>query len=336
MGYVVQDFITIPNAETYTFHSVSAFSMFFYLWEDLGRPFPIEGSLLEDLPSLEECFPQEFLDFISKQHEYIKLSSGRIYNTTKVIESKFLDLLARDEINGNKKQWALGPFNPVVIQENCDLGIRHKCLEWLDKKEPKSVIFVSFGTTTSLPDEQIKEIAIGLERSEQSFIWVLRDADKGDGFDEEPKKLSEVLPVGYEERLAGKGILVRDWAPQLEILAHQSTGGFLSHCGWNSCLESITMGVPILAWPMHSDQPRNTILVTKILKIGLVVRSWTRRNEIVKGFVVEKALRDLKCSSEGEEIRKKAKELGENVRGSVLRGDGSCEELDSFISHIAR
>lgn len=90
-----------------------------------------------------------------------------------------------------------------------------------------------------------------------------RDADRGNFFAGDVK--SAGLPEGYEERIKDVGLVVRDWAPQLEILAHPSTGGFMTHCGWNSCLESITMGVPIAAWLMHSDQPKNAYLVTEIL-----------------------------------------------------------------------
>ncbi|KAK2977773.1 hypothetical protein RJ640_028918, partial [Escallonia rubra] len=122
-----------------------------------------------------------------------------------------------------------------------NLNQRHWCLEWLDKQEPNSVIFVSFGTTTSLTDEQVEELAVGLEESEQRFIWVLRDADKGDVFEGEARKFE--LTEAYEQRIEGKGIVVRDWAPQIEILGHPSTGGFMSHCGWNSCMESMSMGI---------------------------------------------------------------------------------------------
>ncbi|KAK2992840.1 hypothetical protein RJ640_019322 [Escallonia rubra] len=202
------------------------------------------------------------------------------------------------------------------------------------RQDPSSVIFVSFGTTTSLADEQIKELAFGLEKSEQKFIWVLRDADKGDVFQEEVRRAE--LPQGYEERIQGKGMIVRDWAPQVEILGHPSTGGFMSHCGWNSCMESITMGVPIAAWPMHSDQPRNTVLITKVLKIGLVVRDWTRRNETVTSSTVEDVVRRLMASEEGDEIRKRAVELGAGVRRSVDEGGITRMELDSFIAHITR
>ncbi|XP_015165912.1 zeatin O-glucosyltransferase-like [Solanum tuberosum] len=203
-------------------------------------------------------------------------------------------------------------------------------MNWLDEQEPNSVIFVSFGTTTTFSDEQIKEIAIGLEKSEQRFIWVLREADKGNIFTGESREVE--LPERYEERVGKRGLIVRDWAPQLEILGHESTGGFMSHCGWNSCMESISMGVPILAWPMHSDQPRNAVLVTEVLKIGVELRDWAKRDELVSSVAVAECVKRLMDSAEGDEMRKRVMELSK----SVVDGGGSGREMASFIAHITR
>nr|WIW42925.1 UDP-glycosyltransferase [Nicotiana tabacum] len=336
MGSVVQDFVSLENAEAYTFHSVSAFTLFLFIWETMGRPFPIDAEILKDLPSLEGCFSSDFERFLKTEYEYMKFNSGKIYNTCRVIESPFLDLLSKEQINGNKKQWALGPFNPVTLSgTKKGSNIRsHKCLLWLDKQEPNSVLYVSFGTTTSFSDEQIKEMAIGLEQSKQKFIWVLRDADKGNVFTKDLRQIE--LPKGFEDRVKEKAIVIRDWAPQLEILSHSSIGGFMCHCGWNSCMESISMGVPIVAWPMHSDQPRNTVLITKILKVGLVVKEWARRQEIVTSNMVQKAVEKLMASKEGDEMRNRAKDLSAALRKSVAVGGVKRMELDSFISHITR
>lgn len=176
----------------------------------------------------------------------------------------------------------------------------------------------------------------GLERSEQKFIWVLRDADKGDIFNGEVRKCE--LPDGFEKRvkMEGKGLVVRDWAPQLAILSHDSTGGFVSHCGWNSCMETITMGVPMVAWPMHSDQPRNAVLMTKVLRVGLLIREWAQRDELVMATTIEKAVRKLMASEEGHEMRKTVEELAVVMRQAVEENGVSRVEFDSFISHITR
>lgn len=142
--------------------------------------------------------------------------------------------------------------------------------------------------------------------------------------------------IRYEERIKERGMIVRDWAPQLEILGHASTGGFMSHCGWNSCMESISTGVPIVTWPMHSDQPKNAALLTKVLKIGVELKDWSHWEEMVASTMVEKAVRKLMGSEEGNEIRKRAQELGIAVRESVKEGGSTCKELQSFLAHITR
>lgn len=133
------------------------------------------------------------------------------------------------------------------------------------------------------------------------------------------------------------GMVVRDWANQIEILGHKSTGGFMSHCGWNSCMESISMGVPIVAWPMQADQPRNAVLITQILKVGVNIMEWENREPLVRSSVIRKGVKKLMASDEGNhEMRKRARDLGCAVRKSTEEGGVSRKEWDSFITHITR
>ena len=163
----------------------------------------------------------------------------------------------------------------------------------------------------------------------------MRDADKGDVFNGEKVRRPK-LPKGFEERVKGMGMVVREYVPQLEILGHPSRGGFMSHCGWNSCSESISLEVPLVAWPMHSDQPMNAVLITEILKVGLAVREWDKKEELVSSSVIEKVVKRLMASNEGDEIRKRAEELGDELRKATGEGGVSRMELDSFIAHITR
>uniref|UniRef100_A0A3Q7G3G3 Glycosyltransferase N-terminal domain-containing protein n=1 Tax=Solanum lycopersicum TaxID=4081 RepID=A0A3Q7G3G3_SOLLC len=112
--------------------------------------------------------------------------------------------------------------------------------------------------------------------------------------------------------------------------------GFMSHCGWNSCIESITMGVPVVAWPMHSDQPNNGFLVIKIFKIGLILREWDKRRELISPSTIENVVRKLMESEEGDVIRKRAEGLGEAVRRSTKKQGSSRIVLDYFIIFIKR
>ncbi|KAL3357474.1 hypothetical protein AABB24_017936 [Solanum stoloniferum] len=273
---------------------------------------------------MEGSFTSEFAEFSRVQTEFREMvNSGDLYNSCYEIEGFYLDLLAKEKSAGNK-QWAVGPLNPPKLFDKRDSRKPHKCIKWLDEQEPNSVIFVSFGTTTTLSDEEIKELAIGLEKSEKKFIWVLREADKGDIFTGESREVE--LPEGYEEKVEKRGLIVRDWVPQLEILRHESTGGFMSHCGWNSCMESISMGVPIVAWPMHSDQPRNAILVTEVLKIGVELKDWAMRDELVSSDAVAECVKRLMDSAEGDKMRQRATELSK----SVVNGGGSGKEMGLF------
>ncbi|KAK7392920.1 hypothetical protein VNO78_21370 [Psophocarpus tetragonolobus] len=333
MASVAQDATNMKNVENYTFHITCAFTSFMFFWDRMGRPL-VEGFCVPEVPSLEGCFNGLLTNFITTQRGLHKFSDGHIYNTSRVIEGDYVELM-NGVVSVGKKIWALGPFNPLVIEKNDDSKGRHLCMEWLDKQEPNSVIYVSFGTTTCFKEEQIEEIAIGLEQSKKKFIWVVRDADKGDIFDGSEAKRHE-LPNGFEERVKGTGLVVRDWAPQLEILSHISTGGFMSHCGWNSCLESLTMGVPIAAWPMHSDQPGNTVFITEVLKVGLVVKDWAQRNALISASVVENAVRRLMDTKEGDEMRERAVKLKNAIHRSKDEGGVSRMEIDSFIAHIAR
>ncbi|KAK4343261.1 hypothetical protein RND71_036355 [Anisodus tanguticus] len=238
-----------------------------------------------------------------------------------------------------------GPYVAVLLRKEHELNLNsgeivNSCREveeFLDKQDVNSVIFVSFGTTTTFSQEQVNEIALGFEQSNHKFIWVLREADKKmetEKFEEKDGKIE--LQKGFEERVEGRGMVVRNWAPQLEILGHSSTGGFLSHCGWNSCLESISMGVPLAAWPINHDQPFNAFFVTNLLKIGTPVRSWARREELVTASTIEKAVKTLMGTTEGEEMRQRAAELSNKVKSSVSRGRPARKEMEYFISRIIK
>ncbi|KAK1366183.1 Glycosyltransferase [Heracleum sosnowskyi] len=301
----VQDFISLPNVEGYSFQGVSAFMAFTFFWELYGKPNIINDATVEYLPPIDSSFPPEFVEHITRNLKLLNLITGFLYDGCRLLEGKYIDLINSKEMMGpDVKQWALGPFDLLEVTPKKEPSERHKSLKWLDEQSEKSVIYVCFGTSVSISDEQVEELAIGLEKSGKKFIWVLRVADK-EALPREEGAKGAKLPDGYEERVKEQGIIIRDWAPQIEILAHSSTGGFLTHCGWNSCMESLTMGVPIAAWPMHCDQPRNSLLITKGLKTG-------------------------------EQIRKRAEEVSVDLWGSVAKGGITRAELESFLLHITR
>ncbi|KAL9244305.1 hypothetical protein vseg_018093 [Gypsophila vaccaria] len=337
MASSVQDVKSIPNAECYIFIPCCAFTLFFGIWDAIPtKPFELDADIPSCVPSHEGCFSPEAMSCVESESKYLNFQSGFLFNTCMEIEGKYIDLAKMMTMGSNMKTFAIGPFHPVEVMKSEGKGEkRHECLEWLDKQEKDSVIYVSFGSTTVMTDEQIKELALGLEQSGHKFIWVLKNADRVNVFTEDGSSAPQ-LPEGYEDRVKDRGMVVKEWAPQLEILAHSSTGGFMSHCGWNSCIESITMGVPIAAWPMHSDQPRNNVLITEVLKVGTVVRDWANRAELTTSGVIENSVRKLMASKDGDEMRERAAELGESVRRTVTEGGSSHSEMKSFIAHINR
>lgn len=335
--WLLSDVSFIPKTETYYFHTISAFSLHCLARTFLERPILVHGEPIQGLPPMDKAFgPEISTEHFSEHLVAKKCNQGNIHYTSREIEGEFVNLLEEDKLTNADKHWAIGPLTPVSIPERKTPNPNSVCLEWLDKQRPKSVIFVSFGTSTCFTDEEVEEIALGLERSGQNFLWVIRYADRADNFEGEDRKVR--LPEGFQERVEGRGLVIRDWAPQLEVLGHPSTGGFLSHCGWNSCMESISMGIPIAGWPMHSDQPLNAYLVAEILKIGVPVRGYTVQvsDEIVRSEAVEEAVRKLMASPEGDEMRKRAEAFSSAVKKSVQKNGATAAERSSFIAHITR
>ncbi|XP_028553829.1 putative cis-zeatin O-glucosyltransferase [Dendrobium catenatum] len=309
----------IPNGESYAFRGPSA-------------AFHFEAAqLMKQGAGLEELSSPEFIRFIERRRRDVVTSSGFIMNTCREVESEFLDILTLQEDFLGKPIFAIGPLNPM--HNNTDIN-RDECLEWLDGHPPCSVVYVSFGTMSTISDEQAEQLAYGLRRSGHRFLWVLRDADRADIFAFESSYRR--LPAGFEKAVEGVGKVVRGWVPQLDVLAHRATGGFMSHCGWNSCMEAVSCGVPVMAWPMHSDQPANARLLAEGLKVGVVVRGWDRRREVVPAERVEEVVRIVLEGEEGRRMREKAREMGETVRAAQKDGGSSKKALDVLVAHWRR
>ncbi|PON81185.1 UDP-glucuronosyl/UDP-glucosyltransferase [Trema orientale] len=336
MASVVQDVVSLPNTEAYSFHCFSIFAAYALRCEALGQKHNIP---IKDLPTVESCIPSAAVrNFVTNQLKMSHFKAGELHNSSRAIEGSFLELLSNDQILLKRlKMWGVGPLHQTIIFKDLMKDQDMYVLEWLDQQEPNSVLYISFGTTTTFSNEEIKELALGLEQSGVKFIWVLRDADKVNIFSHEEERRPQ-LPDGFEERMKemGMGMVVRKWVSQVKILGHPSTGGFMSHCGWNSCMESISVGVPIAAWPMHSDQPYNALLITELLKVGVAVMEWGKREELITSSMISKAVKKLMVSDEGDEIRDRVVEMGDAVKRSVAEG-GDCRlEWDSFIAHITR
>ncbi|XP_054821121.1 UDP-glycosyltransferase 92A1-like [Prosopis cineraria] len=247
-------------------------------------------------------------------------SDGWICNTIEEIEPLGLQLL-RNYIHRHPV-WPIGPIFPL----NNDYSNAKKssitlerCIEWLDSKDLNSVLYISFGSQNSISESQMMALAMGIEESEKNFIWVIRpplgfatvDDDEQQAF-----RLSEswFLPQGFEERTRKKGLLIRNWAPQLEILSHRSICAFLSHCGWNSVLESLSHGVPIIGWPIAAEQSYNSKMLME--EMGVSVEITRTVETTVSGKEVKKVIEMVTEQEEGKgkEMKKRAMEIAEVMR----------------------
>ncbi|KAJ6835110.1 cis-zeatin O-glucosyltransferase 2 [Iris pallida] len=338
MSYAGHAVASVDNAESYAFHCTPAFYGLSLMWEEGERPATDLSREVLDVIStrLDGCYPGEFWEHVDRSTFDTPKQAGLLVNTCRAIEGEFLDLIAGGYVPDGERLFAVGPVNPVAAYERLGDKKRHKCLDWLDRQPTATVVFVSFGSTTTISDGQIEQLAIGLRRSGQRFIWVVRDADRGDIFVEGGRPRERRLPEGFEEEVEGRGIVVRGWAPQLDILSHPSRGAFVSHCGWNSCMESLSLGVPIIGWPMHSDQPRNAIMAESYLKVGVTVRDWDDRDRVVSAAEIEEAIEKVMVLDEGKEVRERAKALGEAIRLAVSDGGSSRTDMDLFIARITR
>ncbi|KAH0882802.1 hypothetical protein HID58_058898 [Brassica napus] len=283
---------------------------------------------------------KEFLDAMAEAEN---TSYGIIINTFQELEPAYVKEYkeARDG-----KVWSIGPVS-LCNKKGADKAERgnkavidqEECFKWLDSKEEGSVLFVCLGSICNLPLSQLKELGLGLEKSQRPFIWVIRGWEKYN-------ELAEwFLESGFEERVKERGLLIKGWAPQVLILSHPSVGGFLTHCGWNSTLEGITSGVPLLTWPLFGDQFCNQKLVVQVLKVGVragieETMKWGEEDRIgvlVDNEGVKKAVEELMGDGDdANERRRVVKELGKLAQRAVDEGGSSHSNITFLLQDISQ
>ncbi|TKY63374.1 7-deoxyloganetic acid glucosyltransferase [Spatholobus suberectus] len=254
--------------------------------------------------------------------------SGLILNTFEQLEPSIITKLATIF----PKVYSLGPLHTLLkttVMTNSsspheDGRLRQEdrsCITWLDHQKAKSVLYVSFGTVVMLSHEQLLEFWHGLVNSLKPFLWVIqKDLINGEG------GLGNSVPLELEQGTKERGLLV-DWAPQEEVLAHPALGGFLTHCGWNSTLECIAEGVPMLCWPSIADQMINRRCVSEQWRIGLDMNGTCDR------LTVEKRVRYI-MENHKEELMISANEIAEKARDSIKENGSSYRNLENLIKDI--
>jgi hypothetical protein len=236
----------------------------------------------------------------------VRGSIAYMINTCDDLERPFIQYLT-DQVE--KPVWGIGPLLPELYWKSIDSLLHdheirtnrqsnvteEEVIAWLDSKPPSSVLYVSFGSEVGPEMEEYPNLADALEASNRPFIWVIQPGSGGSGpppqlFEGQPgaKAGESYFPCDLDKKVGERGLIIHGWAPQLLILSHPSTGGFLSHCGWNSTVEAIGRGIPILAWPIRGDQNYNAKLVVKHLKVGCMVSDdfsqLIKKDDIIKGM----------------------------------------------------
>jgi hypothetical protein len=273
------------------------------------------------LPNAVNIVPSNTSDIRNEARQAELAAFGLIVNTFEELEPAYVREFRK--VRG-QKLWCIGPVS-LTNQDNLDKAARgnkasideSQCLKWLDSWKPNSVVYVCLGSLSRSTSAQLIELGLGLEASNRPFIWIIRGGEKL----EELEKW--ILQENFEERVRGRGLLIRGWAPQLLILSHSAIAGFLTHCGWNSTLEGICAGLPMLTWPLFADQFFNEKFVVQVLKIGVSLGaefaiSWgdeekfgvvMRREAFIRG--IDQLMDE---GEEGQDRRKRARELGEMAK----------------------
>ncbi|XP_031262984.1 hydroquinone glucosyltransferase-like [Pistacia vera] len=311
-----------------------ALSLFLYLptldasvsceYRDLPEPvnipgcIPIHGKYLLD-PVQDR--KNEAYKWVLHHTKRYRMAEGIMVNSFMELEGGAIKALQEAE-PGKPPVYPVGPLVKMGSSTRTD---DDESLKWLDTQPRGSVLFVSFGSGGTLSSRQLNELALGLEMSEQRFLWVVRSPN-----DEVANatyfgvhgqnEFLKFLPEGFLERTKGRGLVVPSWAPQAQVLSHDSTGGFLTHCGWNSVLESVVNGVPLIAWPLYAEQKMNAVTLTEHIQVAL--RPKASENGLYGKEEIARVVKGLMEGEEGKRVRYRMKDL-KDAAAAVLSENGS-------------
>ncbi|XP_038979000.1 crocetin glucosyltransferase 3-like [Phoenix dactylifera] len=259
--------------------------------------------------------------FVREQADHCRRSDATLWNTADALEKPFLQAWAKCT---GLPVFAVGPLFAAIPKPPSGRGIKDEgaagaaagCLAWLDRHQPGSVVYVSFGSQNRLPAAEAAALVAALEGQRRPFLWAAPAADQA--------------PETFTGE--GVGLVVRGWVPQVEILGHTATGAFVSHCGWNSSLESLRHGVPVVGWPLVGEQPCNAKLMAEELGVCVVV-----------GTAAEAAAAVAEVMGEGDrgrEVLRKARAVAAEMEAAVSESreakGSSLRALDEFVEMIIR
>uniref|UniRef100_A0ACD5YR06 Uncharacterized protein n=1 Tax=Avena sativa TaxID=4498 RepID=A0ACD5YR06_AVESA len=282
---------------------------------------------LRDFPTfIRTTDPDEYLvHYVLRETERTAGASAVILNSLDELEGEAVEAM---EALGLPKVYTLGPLpllaheEPPTARSAINLSLwkeQDECLEWLHGREPGSVVYVNFGSITVMTSAQMVEFAWGLAQSGRQFLWIVRrDLVKGD---------AAVLPEEFLAETAGRGLMAT-WCPQQEVLDHPAVGAFLTHSGWNSTMESMCGGVPVISWPFFADQQTNCRYQCEQWGVGMEIDSNVRRNAVA-GLITE-----IMEGEKGKGMRKRALEWKECALKAALPGGSSHRNFDELVRDV--
>jgi len=264
------------------------------------------------------------IEFLIEVVDRFHRASAIVFNTFNELESDVMNVL----YSMFPSLYTIGPFVSFLNQSpqnhlaSLDSSLWKEdieCLAWLESKEPGSIVYVNFGSTTVMSVEKLLEFAWGLANSKKPFLWIIRPDLVIGG--------SVIFSSEFVNEISDRG-LIASWCPQEKVLNHPSIGGFLTHCGWNSTIESICAGVPMLCWPFFADQPTNCRYICNEWEIGIEIDTNVKREE------VEMLVNELMVGEKGRKMRQKTNELKKKAELDTRLGGGSYMNLDKVIKEV--
>ncbi|KQK09608.1 UDP-glycosyltransferase 88A1 [Brachypodium distachyon] len=265
---------------------------------------------------------------------------GVLVNTFEALESRAVQSL-RDPLCVPGRilppVYCVGPLVSKGTAKDDSKAERNECLAWLDAQPDRSVVFLCFGSKGTLSADQLKEMAVGLERSGQRFLWSVRTPagtkDPKKYFEVRPEAdLDALLPEGFLERTKDRGLVVKSWAPQVDVLQHPATGAFVTHCGWNSTLEAVVAGVPMLCWPLEAEQKMNKVFMTEDMGVAVELEGY--RTGFIKAGELEAKLRLVIEAEEGRQLRARVAARREEAQAALEEGGSSRAAFVQFLLDV--
>ncbi|KAJ0236633.1 UDP-glycosyltransferase 84A3 [Hirschfeldia incana] len=282
----------------------------------------------DEIPSFlhPSCPFTSLADLILQQIVRLPKTSSVLIDTFEELERDIIDHMS--QLCPEVKIKPIGPLFMMAKTTSSDIkgdisDSVNQCMEWLDSKDPSSIVYISFGTVVHVKQEQIDEIAHGLLNSGLSFLWVVRPPMEGLSL------APNVLPPELEE----KGMIV-EWCPQEKVLAHPAVACFVSHCGWNSTVEALSSGVPIVCLPQWGDQVTNAVYLVDVFKTGVRLGRGEADEKIVSREILEEKLLEVTVGEKAVELRENARRWKKEAEATVGFGGSSDKNFGEFVDKL--